>query len=221
MNSSAQGYETLRQEILSGKLKPGEPLKERDLVARLGISRTPVREALRRLVADGLAEMRPRRSIVVSTYSEEELREIFELGSVLEAHVAAMAAAKATPQDVARLTELHHRIEDLVATSPDNVLRKFPRLDQEFHHAITDVARNSRIAEMLRQTMNMRLLTRVMNRYESADFSKSVDHHRRITEAIASGDPEGARQAMADHIGSSMAAINLGGGQADDTRAIG
>ena len=97
MNSSDQAYVSLRERILEGRLKPGTALKERDLCEELNVSRTPIREALRRLSADGLAEVRPRRSIVVSSFGADELTEIFELGIVLESFVAALAATKARP----------------------------------------------------------------------------------------------------------------------------
>lgn len=96
VNSSEIAYRKLRERILSGELKAGAALKERDLCAELGISRTPVREALRRLSADGLVDMQPRRSIRVSSFDEEELAEIYEIGHLLQSHVTGMAARKAT-----------------------------------------------------------------------------------------------------------------------------
>lgn len=204
MSSADHGYTVLRREILEGRFKPGDPLKERDLVKRLGISRTPVREALRRLVADGLAEMHPRRSIVVSSYSEEELREIYELGSVLEAFVASLAAEKASGEDIAILESLQRKMEQLVQSSSEDLAQAYAPLDQEFHRRITSAARNSRIAQLLRQSISMRLLNNVMARYTREDFGISVAQHRAILDAIAARDAKAARQAMTDHITSSQ-----------------
>ena len=203
MSSSDFGYIELRRKILEGELKPGEPLKERDLCEELGVSRTPIREALRRLVADGLAEMRPRRSIIVSEYSDLELREIFELGSILETHVAGLAAEKAEPEDVAVLKEQLSVMEDMLQNPPEDIPVQYARLDQEFHHQIAATARNGRIDQMLRQTVSLRLLANLMTDYEPANFENSVAHHRQIVQAIESGDAEAARKAMDEHVSAS------------------
>ena len=94
MNSSDQAYHTLRAKILEGLFKPGSLLEERELCEQPSVSRTPIREALRRLSANGLVEVRPRRSIIVSSFDKDELAEIFELGIVLESFVARLAASR-------------------------------------------------------------------------------------------------------------------------------
>ena len=205
-NSSEQVYHKLRQQILDGNLKPGEALKERDLCDELDVSRTPVREALRRLFADGLAEMRPRRSIVVSTYSDEEVSEIFELGIVLESFVAGLAAQKATPADVAGLETILERMQGLFDTEGGNRTDEYARLDQKLHDAIAATARNPRIAQILRQAVSLRLLNNVMAHYADDDFSSSLAQHRQVVRAIATGDAEWAQTAMASHVRSGRAA---------------
>jgi DNA-binding FadR family transcriptional regulator len=97
LNSSDHAYLTLRERILQGEIPPGAVLKERDLCEQLNISRTPIREALRRLCADGLAEARPRRSIIVSAFDDQEMAEIFELGSSLK-----VSWRRSRPQRLAR-----------------------------------------------------------------------------------------------------------------------
>lgn len=206
MSSSDHTYSELRRQILEGELEPGAPLKERDLVARMGVSRTPVREALRRLVADGLAEMQPRRSIVVSTYSETELAEIFELGSILETHVAGLAAEKATASDKASLSRILDRMETLLANRTDDLATDYARLDQQFHDAIATAARNRRIALMLRQTVSLRWLASLMQQYSDENFERSISNHRQILAAIEAGDPDAARAAMAAHVGAGQQA---------------
>ena len=94
MNTSDQAYHTLRAKILEGLFKPGSLLKERELCEQPSVSRTPIREALRRLSTDGLVEVRPRRSILVSSFDKDELAEIFELEIVLESFVARLAASR-------------------------------------------------------------------------------------------------------------------------------
>ena len=205
MISSDHGYQELRRAILAGELKPGDPLKERDLCAQFGISRTPIREALRKLVADGLAENRPRRSIVVSSFDETELAEIFELGSLLESHVAGLAAEKANAEDLADLDRLIGEMEALLEGGEEDgaaLTASYASLDQAFHARIAEAARNSRIAAMLQQTVSMRLLSNVMTQYALEDFRRSLSCHHEIIEAIRKGDPDLAREAMRRHVGS-------------------
>jgi DNA-binding GntR family transcriptional regulator len=205
MNSSDQAYHALRERILSGSIRPGTALKERDLCDELNISRTPIREALRRLSADGLAEVRPRRSIVVSSFQESEVTEIFELGIVLESFVAGLAAEKATPADIARLEGILDEMALLRSDDPERAER-YVMLDQAFHDAIAATARNPRISQILRQTMSIRVLANIFEKYEVDDFTTSMTQHRTIVGAIASGDAEWAQSAMGNHIRTGRAA---------------
>ena len=200
MNSSDHAYATLRTRILAGDIPPGAVLKERDLCEELNISRTPVREALRRLSADGLAEVRPRRSIVVTSFPDNEIAEIFELGIVLESFVAGIAAEKATSADVARLRDLVDALENLLATEESPDTAEYIRLDQAFHEEIARIARNPRIAQILRQTISIPVLANVFERYDPADFAISIAQHGTILRAIESGDSDWAKSAMGTHI---------------------
>ena len=205
-NASEEAYLQLRDRILDGTLKPGGPLIERDLCTLFNISRTPVREALRRLTADGLAEIRPRRSIIVSTFSEEELGEIFELGIVLESFVAGLAAQKASSADVGELEAILADMEALLRDGRDNGSFAYAKLDQAFHDRIAQAARNPRVAQILRQTVSLRLLANLMEQYIPLDFNASLVQHRMIVQAIAAGDMEWAQSAMGNHIRTGRAA---------------
>ncbi|WFL76318.1 GntR family transcriptional regulator [Altererythrobacter arenosus] len=199
-NSSDIAYRKLRDRILDGELKGGTALKERDLCAELGISRTPVREALRRLSADGLVDMQPRRSIRVSSFGDEELAEIYEMGNVLQSHVTGMAARKATKRDLGKLQNLIGQMEEVLGGKGDKKVMAFARLDHEFHNAISDIARNARIAQIINQTISLRLLTNVMDEYSDEDFARSIADHRDIVAALAKGDEGAAANAMSRHV---------------------
>lgn len=206
LSSSEQAYVALRDQILTSERRPGEALKERDLCAELNVSRTPVREALRRLVADGLVEMQPRRSIVVARFNEEELAEIFELGIVLESFVAGLAAKKATDADIAALRDLAAQMENLVVDDQPVPSDAYATLDQAFHARIAQAARNPRVTQMLQQTVSLRLLMNVMTKYSHHDFENSLSHHRMIVSAIAARDADWAQNAMGGHIRTGRAA---------------
>lgn len=206
MNSSDQAYLALRERILQGQLKPGTALKERDLCEELNVSRTPIREALRRLSADGLAEVRPGRSIIVTLFAAEELTEIFELGIVLESFVAGLAAAKATHQDIDRLEDIVSEMASLPEVIMARQNERYIKLDQAFHDMIAAIARNPRIAQILKQTMSFRVLANIFEKYEQSDFTTSIAQHRTIVSAIASGDSDWAQAAMGSHIRTGQAA---------------
>ena len=206
MNASEEAYLQLRDQILDGTLKPGVPLIERDLCSQLEISRTPVREALRRLTADGLAEMRPRRSIIVASLSEEELGEVFELGIALESFVAGLAAQKATADDVEELEAILVEMDTLLQAKANSGSFAYAKLDQAFHDRIAQAARNPRVAQILRQTVSLRLLANLMEHYVPLDFSASLTQHRMIVQAVAAGDSEWAQIAMGNHIRAGRAA---------------
>ena len=206
MNSSDQAYLALRERILQGQLKPGTALKERDLCEELNVSRTPIREALRRLSADGLAEVRPGRSIIVTLFAAEELTEIFELGIVLESFVAGLAAAKATHEDIDRLEDIVSEMASLPEVIMARQNERYIKLDQAFHDMIAAIARNPRIAQILKQTMSFRVLANIFEKYEQSDFTTSIAQHRTIVSAIASGDSDWAQAAMGSHIRTGQAA---------------
>ena len=206
MNSSDQAYLALRERILEGRLKPGTALKERDLCEELKVSRTPIREALRRLSADGLAEVRPGRSIIVTLFEADELTEIFELGIVLESFVAGLAAVKAIPDDISRLEGIVGEMASLSEVSAMRQNVRYIKLDQAFHDMIAAIARNPRIAQILKQTMSFRVLANIFEKYEPSDFATSLAQHRTIVGAIASGDSDWAQSAMSSHIRTGQAA---------------
>lgn len=205
LNSADHAYFALRDRILAGGIKPGDVLKERELCDELSVSRTPVREALRRLSADGLVETRPRRSIIVTSFADNELGEIFELGIVLESFVAALAAEKATAEDRVRLEAILAQMETLIGARQYRA-EDYVELDQAFHDQIAIMARNPRIYQILRQTMSFRLLANIFGRYEHDDFVTSLAQHHTIVRAISSGDPDWARSAMASHVRTGQAA---------------
>src|SRR3954452_7882627 len=116
--SAERTLASLRELILDGDLRPGTRLGEGELAARLGVSRTPVREALTRLAAEGLVEIAPNRGARVATWTVAELEGVFDLRMSLEPQLTGFAVARATPEDVAELEELAQRMVDVGAPGP-------------------------------------------------------------------------------------------------------
>ena len=199
MIASTQVYDELRARIMRGELKPGAALKERDLCAQLDVSRTPVREALRQLSAEGLVEVRPHRSIVVASFDPAEVEEVFELGVMLESFIAGLAAEKATDDDRRQLRAIVDAMAVAAADSADVRLR-YAALDRDFHEALAAAARSPRVAAVLRQTVNFRLLIDLFRDYEPLDIETSLMQHRNILAAVDSANADWASAAMRNHI---------------------
>lgn len=196
----------LENEIVAGRLPPGHELQERSLAERYGVSRTPIREALRRLAADGLVELRPRRHAVVRAFDVQHLLQMFEVLAVLEAFAAECAARRMTSEGLRALEDLHARIGLAVET---NDAEAFDTLNHAFHNVIYDGAANPYLKEQvvsLRQRLMpyRRWLLQKLNR-----MRRSHNEHASILRALADGDGELAGQEMRRHVGGGERFLDL------------
>ncbi|MET7420031.1 GntR family transcriptional regulator [Dactylosporangium sp. NPDC005555] len=192
-DSTSTQYERLRAEIVSGKLAPGTVLLETLLSERLGVSRTPVREALALLERDGLLE-RERRGYRVRMRSPEELLEIYEARIALESTCAAGAAARRSAYDLARLAHLGR--EARAATDPT----RLRELHAAWHKALRAAAGNATIIDLLERLDSM-LAVYDAEEPTLADQEIAGDEHERIVAAIEAGDAEEASRATVAHLG--------------------
>ena len=187
----------LRALIVRGDLLPGEPLLEVNLSQALGISRTPLREALKQLAAEGLVELQLNRSAVVAPLRRDELTELFEAVSGIERCAAELAALRMTEQDVERLEALQMRIE---RHHERGELRDYFEANQQIHGTIVGFARNSVLKAshdaLLARVERARLFAL------SADgrWEESVQEHRQILAALKARDAERAGQLLARHV---------------------
>jgi len=187
----------LADEIVRGGLPPGAPLDETDIARRFSVSRTPVREALRQLVASGLVEARPHRGAVVAQPSIERLTGMFEAMAELEAICAGLAAERMTPVERHQLETVHEELRVLShAGNPD----RFHEVNERFHNAIYAGSQNAYVAEM---TLATRVRVQPFRRAQFRNLgrlAKSHAEHDRVVVAILRGDKAGAAAAMRDHI---------------------
>jgi DNA-binding GntR family transcriptional regulator len=191
--------DAMRQRILDGTWPPGTRLVEEHIAQELGVSRNPVREAVRVLEAEGLVATAPRRSVEVATIPTAEAIEIFEVRLPLEALAARLAAARAGPDDVARLRQL----VDQGADGPLDPAA-LTRHNDALHNAVLEVAGNGHLlglAQNLRGRIGLILRQNADRRLDVA-----VDEHTAIVEAIAAGDQEAAALAASRHVESALAA---------------
>ena len=187
----------LADEIVRGVLAPGSGLDETDIARRFSVSRTPVREALRQLVASGLVESRAHRGAVVAQPSIERLTGMFEAMAELEALCAGLAAERMPATDRQKLESIHEELRVLsYAGNPE----RFHEVNERFHNAIYAGSQNGYIAEM---TLATRVRVQPFRRAQFRNLgrlAKSHAEHDRVVVAIMRGDKTGAAAAMRAHI---------------------
>ena len=188
----------LADEIVRGIFAPGDALDESGLAARYGVSRTPVREALRQLSSSGLVEIRPHRGAIVTRPSEARLMEMFVVMAELESLCAGLAAEAMSLLERRELERLHRALGELVKSGDPT---RYAEANERFHSAIYAGAHNGYLSELT-------LATRArLAPFRRAQFSRigrlalSFDEHDRVVEAILRGDRDLATRAMREHIG--------------------
>lgn len=197
MKISDQLREKIEEQIATGELPPGSALDEASLVQQHGVSRTPVREALIQLAAEGLIEMRPRRGAVVTSIGPARLIEMFEVMAELEAMCGRLAARRMTDAERAALTEAHEACEQARARQDSDA---YFYCNEQFHAAIYAGSHNGFLGEQALQLHRRlrpyrRLQLRVRNR-----MGTSFEEHLNIVQAIAQGDADATAQALRGHV---------------------
>lgn len=193
-------YETIRAKILSGELAEGERLTEQGIAGDLGISRTPVRDAIRQLIHEGFVERGNGYNTRVASFPEDELEQIFEIRRRLESYAAFRAAQFATPTEIAQLRDLSEKM--IARTSPKSTedYRIISAINEEFHHVIGKAARSPRLMAVLSLAVDVGVVARTYFSYSEDDLVRSAQHHKEITDAITAQAPEWAANAMSSHI---------------------
>ena len=195
-----KAYERIHELILTGKLAPGERLRERNLGALLGLSRTPVREALRRLSSEGTVRFEPNRGVYVEEIDRGELLEIFDIGAALESRCARLAARKIGGDAVSVLEACLDGMKSLAGRSDGDPGPDYVKLDKRFHSTIVAATGNRKLQALVEHVVSLPVLSSAFRQYGPADFRRSVRQHGEILEAIRSGDEAWAEVAMRNHI---------------------
>jgi DNA-binding GntR family transcriptional regulator len=195
-NAADSVYQTLREAIVEGRLHAGDSLIEWHVARQFGTSRTPVREALLRLEAEGLAFRVPRRGLVVRQVSEHEILEVYSVRIALEALAAREAANEALPSDIAHLRWVNERLSE--ALDADD-FASVPSLTNEFHLAVASAAHNSMLRRFITQAQDW---TRRVGTTVSLPGRRgvAVQEHARLIEAIAVRDAESAERLAREHM---------------------
>lgn len=201
-SASDRAYRELRLAIVEGRLPTDRKLTELGLAEQFGISRTPIREAIKRLLFEGLLERRPGQGLWCALPRVEEVREIFELRSRLESYAAKCAACRATSEEIAALQASAARIEALVMCDPvsDEVIAQIDEENKRFHSLIIEAAHSRRLKHLVKSTVDISLVSRTFRRFTPEQRRRSAFHHREIAAAISARAPIWAERMMQVHI---------------------
>lgn len=191
-----RAFEHVHARISDGRLRPGERLFEGEIADACGVSRTPVREALRRLSGDGLVEMHGKRGAYVATWSPEDLEVVFDLRTLLEPYGAARAATRITGVVLDRLADLDERMH---AAADREAWSEIAPLNNAFHLAVLEAADNDRLLAPARRLIHVPLVHRPEGQ-DAAATRQALNHHTHVIEALRKGDPGAASAVMENHL---------------------
>lgn len=189
--------ERLRQRIFAHELPPGSWIDEQRLAEEYGISRTPLREALKVLASEGLVTLKPRRGCYVTEISEQDLNDIFPLLALLEGRAVIEAMQRAKADDIEELETLHDRLE---RAARDGKTQRFFETNQEFHQKLQELSGNRWMLNLIQHLRKVMKLSRAISLSHEGRLQQSLDEHRIIMSAIKGGQAEAAESAMRDHL---------------------
>ena len=193
-------YLQIRGRIMSGDLPGGARLKEQVLAQELGLSRTPVRSAITRLIHEGFAERGAGYSTRVADFAEEELDQIFEIRRRLECYAAGRAAVRASVAQTEALDRLTTRMEALTPPKTAADYQEISSINAEFHRIIAEAAASPRLMAVLQMAVDVGIVARTYHAYSEADLVRSARHHRELVDAIRARAPDWAESVMSSHV---------------------
>ncbi len=190
-------FDVLMSAIMQGQLSPGERLLEVQLADEMGVSRTPVREAIRRLELEGFVVMVPRKGAYVAGLSINDVEEVYEIRTVLETLAVRLAAQRMQPADYAQLDDLSEKMR---ATWQEGNVDNWVSLDASFHELLYKFSRNERLVAMMNNIMEQLSRYRIISLANVEVRHNSLSEHQELIEALKRRDSEAAATAVAMHI---------------------
>lgn len=198
--ASDSAYETIRGRIASGALAPGAPLREEDLAEVCGVSRTPVREALRRLEAELFVRRDQGSRAFVADWTTDDVDEMFALRALLEAHAAARAAPRITPAELDDLRAVNDQLIAAIDAPGGPDITGFLAANRAFHDGVIAAAASPRLAAILAQLIEQPVVRRTARLYDRAQLGRSAAEHGELMAAFVRADSDWARAVMTGHI---------------------
>jgi len=212
----ASAVDRLRDMIVQGMLMPGAKLNERAICEQLGISRTPLREALKVLSTEGLVELQPNRGAVVATLTERMVREIFTVMGALEALAGELACRNMTAHQLNEIRALHYQ---MLAHHARSELAPYFRCNQEIHLAIVEASGNATLAASYRSLNAHVRRARYMANLSPERWDQAVAEHEKILDALGRRDAAQLQELLRNHLGSKLTVVLAAlGGPADNEK---
>jgi len=201
---SQKVYRALKTEIIKGSLKPGTKLSEGKIAEQMGVSRTPVREALKELAAEGFVKMNPNQAVAVSNASVKDVQEVLQIRGVLEGLAARLATKTINEEEIKELEKYQKRMEQY--TNKDDVLA-FSEMDAEFHELILNICGNNRLIQIRKNLSDQAHRYRIRSLSVPGRLKYSLKEHQEIVEALKRKDAEQADRLSQKHIENVLANI--------------
>jgi DNA-binding GntR family transcriptional regulator len=198
--STDVAYNFIRSYILDGRFYGGLHLREEELAHSLGSSRTPVREALRLLDAEGLVEITPHRGARVSSWSDEEIRETYALRFLLEGEAARRAAPRISDDSISKMADLCDRMESVVRSEIPDRFSVLADLNNTFHRTVHESSGDALLSSTLSSIVTVSMVRNTFSTYSATELSRSLHHHRELLEALERRDSDWAEAIMRCHI---------------------
>lgn len=193
-------YAGLKDDIERGILTPGEHLVEDTICTRFNVSRTPVRNAIKRLETDGLVTSEPHRGAFVASWTSDDAAEVMQIRSMLEPHAATLAAQRRTTEDLAELHELCGQMEHVEHERPAGFRDTLAQQNYHLHLKILEVARSPRLFSICKNLTQAPLMSGSFHFYDDKQLRRSLSEHREIVTSIELQDAETARASMNTHL---------------------
>lgn len=197
-------FNTLREAILKGELKPGERLMELQLAAKLGVSRTPIREAIRMLEQEGLAVTVPRKGAEVAKMTEKDMEDVLVIRATLDQLAVELACDAITEEQLKQLQNAGKNFENSLQTGN---LKKIAQADVEFHEVIYQATGNIKLVTMLNNLREQMYRYRVEYLKDDSKYQELIREHHAIMEGIRAKDKKRASEMMKDHVLNQAVAI--------------
>ncbi|WBM79394.1 GntR family transcriptional regulator [Cryobacterium breve] len=200
VTGGAAAFEYLRRRILSGEIPARAVIREQSLAEELGLSRTPIREALRRLHEAGLVDFMPHRGATVVSWTNEQVRDTYVLRGDLESRAAGLAATRIDEVTLARLSELIVMMDDFVLSTDDAGVARLGELNAEFHHVVVAASGDQKLVRLINSVGRVPMMAEVFRRDGGHFRATSNHHHRDLLTALRTHDALWAEATMRAHV---------------------
>jgi len=211
-NAVDRAYEKIRAGILDGVLAPGSRLKEKTLVEYCGVSRTPVRDALRRLAAEDFVLIQPNQGAQVRSWDKEDLDDLFSLRALLEGYAARRAAKRITDEGLKSLAVVVGQMSDILEADlpQEEKMSEFLRLNRAVHEPIWEASGSKRLISVLSNLVEQALVVHTVRHFTMDRIATSHRHHEDLLEALTARDEAWAESVMTNHIHAARSEVQAG-----------